>query len=299
MLLFASGATSARVAFAGDSRRSAAQFLRFAALVAVPSILLAAATGIALRQFDPWELLLVSNWLQASRVALFPIWYTQVMVQIMIGLAVLFPLLHLTERIRARPTATIGALFAVALAAAAVSKLMWDTTELADKLPHLVLWNLLAGWLYWAVMVRREAAPTERAALLAVLAGTAGLMYLVLPAVYGTARFTWLAAALVLTVAVPELRLPRLARHVLLLINNGTFFVFLFHYYVFSAITNIEARLGIGQHYPGATALRFAAGLVVPIAGWVVITATRRAWQTTGVRETMLARRRVVPAAAG
>jgi hypothetical protein len=279
ILLFTAGVSMARVAFSADSNQSSRQFVTYARTIAVPSVIVALLTAAMLRQFDLLEVLLVSNWFSASRVSLFPIWYSQIVVQTMLVLALVFPVLKLTERIRATPIHTTALVFGLALLTAVASKLVWDTTALADKVPQLHLWNLVAGWLYWAVIWREPANLRRRVLLSAAYLAAAALFFLALGTDYGLSRFTWFSISVVAVTWAPRVALPWLVRHVLLIVSNATFYIFLFHYYLFSIVGKAESVAGLGT-YPGETLARFLAGLLVPIALWVVVTAALRAWRT-------------------
>jgi len=84
VLLVVSGVAMATFGFQGATPQTLQAFKRFAFRIGVPSFLIALVWGIAVSNVSLPELTFISNWFYKRRVVLFPIWYVQVIVQLMI-----------------------------------------------------------------------------------------------------------------------------------------------------------------------------------------------------------------------
>ncbi len=277
LLLLASGVSFAQLAFGSGTDHTLRLMWRFAIRLVVPSIALALATAVILREFDLWELGLVSNWISASRVSLFPIWYTQVIVQMFVALAALFFVFDLVPTIERRPLRTTVLALLVSVALATVSKGFWDTeVDLRDKLPHLLAWNFIAGWVIWAL--GREARSQRMRVVVSVLLVVASLaMFLLVGLVNGSSRAVMLPPAILLLVWYPYVRVHPRLRHVVLLISGSTLFIFLFHYYAFALLTDGLRLLGFDSEELSPW-IGFVFGVTLPVLLWVATTAFRRSW---------------------
>lgn len=152
-MLTISGLTMATHAFQHDTRRTLRVFARFALRLALPCLTVALVWDSLLlvlgaRAITPFryfaELALFSNWLSTHKLALFPIWYVQAVVQMLLGLRLLFLLTDLTPHIR---------------------------------LPHLLVWNFILGWLIWARQHHGRASRGRKLVLSAVLLGATTMAY--------------------------------------------------------------------------------------------------------------------------
>lgn len=283
-MLVISGLTMATHAFQHDTRHTLRAFARFGLRLALPCLAVAlvwdtlmlalGARDITLFKYFA-ELALFSNWLSTHKLALFPIWYVQAVVQMLLGLGLLVLLTDLTPRIRRSPVAVTATLLGLSLCAALISYAAWDTSALEDRLPHLLVWNFMLGWLIWAVQKRGTASTGTKLALTAVLLGCAAMVYLPTPANNGLSRAFWMSAILLPVIWWNRIALPGFLVHLVQLIAQSVFAIFLLHFYVFGLVEEPLKYLGLDQ--PVLLSLvKLVAGLVVPVLCWALFTAVVR-----------------------
>jgi hypothetical protein len=274
LLFLVSGIAFAQLCFRGRDRSAlVVATMRFARPLAVWSVVLCLFWFAVFGRFEPAELLMVGNWFATERVSKFPIWYTQVMLQMLLGIVALLALPGMLERVRRAPVPGTAAWLAGAVALAVAAQFAVDTDHLADKLPHLHAWNFVLGWLFWAVLHTREASGTDRALLTACCVPLMLVMFLGL-GVPGAEARVWVAIpATVLLIWAPMLRLPRPLAQPVLLIGQAVLFIFFLHYPFLLAIRNLLA-----EHLQplALQSLQFAAGIAGPVLLWAVVTAAQR-----------------------
>lgn len=286
-MLVVSGISMATHAFQQDTRSTLNAFLRFGLRLAIPALAVALVWDtiiliLGARDITPFryfaELTLFSNWLSTHKLALFPIWYVQAVVQLLAGLALLFLMTDLTARIRAAPMRTCGFLLLGSVAVALLSYSFWDTSRLEDRLPHLLLWNLVLGWFIWAVQRNLGWTVRSRLLLTATLLACAALLYLPTGASYGLSRAVWMPLIVLPVIWWKRVPLPRPLVHAVHLLAQAVFAIFLMHFYVFGLVEEPLLQLGIDQPVLIA-GLKLVAGLIVPVLLWAAGTAFIRVWR--------------------
>lgn len=277
-LLVVSGLAMAQFGFGGTTKRAVRAMLRFGLRLAVPSFLLALIWQTGVGHISLPELGFWSNWLYKFRVALFPIWYAQAIVQMLVVLIPLFLLTGMGERIARRPLLWVGAMYAAACALALTSYSVWDTTYWADKLPHLILWNLMFGWLIWAVNASRLSRTQGRWLLTGVLALSVGMLFLAVKAYGGATRAIYFPLIVLPVIWLDRITLPALLARALIVVSQATLFIFLFHYYAFWGIWRIGRMIGFEVEAQNPF-LRLGAGLILPVLLWALWTAMLRVWR--------------------
>lgn len=296
-MLVISGISMAVHAFQHDTQGTLRAFLRFALRLAIPGlaiafvwdtiILIIGARDITLFRYFA-ELALFSNWLSTHKLALFPIWYIQAVVQLLAGLAVVFLLTDLTPRIRKSPSRVCGLLLIGSVAVAIASYCVRDTSHLEDRLPHLLLWNFVLGWFIWAIQHDLGWTMRSRLLLAATLLACTVLLYIPTGASYGLSRAVWMPVLLLPVIWWKRVPLPRLLAHITHLIAQAVFAIFLLHFYVFGLIE--QPLLYLGYDHPVLVAgLKLAAGLIIPVLFWAASVALIRVWRLreSGVFETL------------
>lgn len=277
-LLVVSGLAMAQFGFGGTTGRAARAMTRFGLRLAIPSFLLALIWQVGVGQISLPELGFWSNWLYKTRIALFPIWYAQAIVQMLVVLIPLFLLTDMGARITRRPLVWVGVLYAAACGLALASYAVWDTTYWADKLPHLILWNLMFGWLIWAVRASSVPATQGRWLLTGVLALSVGVLFLGVDAFGGPVRAIWMPLIVLPVIWLDRITLPSLLARAILVVSQATLFIFLFHYYAFWAVWRIGRLFGYEVEAQNPF-VRLGAGLILPILLWALWTAALRVYR--------------------
>lgn len=284
-LLALSGLTMATCSFTGSTSETLRSFRRYALRLLAPCwtimviwdtiVLALGAKNVTLTLYLT-ELALISNWFTHHRLVLFQVWYPQAMAQMLLFLSAVFWLGNLTPVIRRRPVMTTASALALALAMAVASHAVWDTLYLADKLPQLVLWNLVLGWFIWAI--RRSGGgqgPGRKLLLSAVILGCAAIAYLPTGAEFGPVRAVWFTAILLPVIWWDKVRLPLFLAQPAVLIAQAIFWIFLAHIYLFDLLEVALKPLGAGRGL-FLSVLELGIGLAVPVLGW--------AWTTAMIR---------------
>lgn len=281
LLLIVSGISFAQLGFRDTTAQTMRAALGFLKTLVLGSMALCLVWFALRGRVDPLEIAMVANWISVDRISLFPIWYAQALLQLMAILMLAFWALDLTPKLKARPLAVTGAILAAFTAAALVSKATWYSLDLQDKLPHLIGWLFVLGWVYWALLVARPATPLARL-VFSVLA--VGLFYgLVKGAGIQAAmpRAAIVLGPLLLLVWVPSLNLPRAVTHAIFVVSQATLYLFFFHYPFILVAWDLADALELGR--AGGALLRSGAGFLGPILLWALVTATRRVLVAEGV----------------
>ena len=237
-LLLVSGMVFASFAFQGTTAQTLQMMKRLSLRIAIPAVLLSLIWNMMTYLFSAdvseikWlEHVLLSNWFYKSRIALFPLWYVQVLVQIMLALGLVFWLFNLTPHFKANPVRASLIALALSLGLAMLSYGLWDTASLHDKLPHLLLWNLTLGWVFWAFRSQPDYGLRSKLILSALLLGSEILIFIICGAVYGEVRIISLTLMGLLIIWIDSVSLPQILTRIVLLISQAIFFIFLFLFF--------------------------------------------------------------------
>jgi hypothetical protein len=148
VLLVMSGIAFAQLCFGGRDRTGPLVHVSFTLRDPSPmwSVVLCLFWFALFGRFEVAEIFMVSNWITTERVSKFPIWYTQVLLQMLAGI-VLLPLLPRMQWCSQTPRFVRRHSGWPPPRSLAVAQALVDTDHLADKLPHLHAWNFVLGWL--------------------------------------------------------------------------------------------------------------------------------------------------------
>jgi len=226
-LMLLSGLNFARFSLQRGSAREVRHGLVSLGLrILVPCLAIVLASFALKREFDWAELLFVSDWFTPLHVSLLITWYPQVLLQILLILYLLFSVEGFARAILTRPLASSVALLVVALLVRATFPMLWDTSPLKHRLPHLFLWNFVLGWVVF-FSLRKPQAGSRRGAWLAI-ACTAVSAFVGWPA--DRPQPYWLIAATSILVFVPRVRLPGVVVwRAVSIVGQATFAIFLLH----------------------------------------------------------------------
>jgi peptidoglycan/LPS O-acetylase OafA/YrhL len=128
--------------------------------LAIPLLLMIAALQFRQQDLRPLELALLTNWLPAQGQIL-DYWFIEFMVQVFLIVAALFAIPAIRRIARSRPLAFAWAVLGTGAAAAALIPLVWDTTPMYDRVPHMLMWLFALGW-----MIRLASTPLLKAAVI-------------------------------------------------------------------------------------------------------------------------------------
>ena len=277
-LLVVSGMAMAQFAFVGTTRDSLRSFFRFGARVVIPSLVVASLWALYTQKVNPYELALVSNWMTAERISLFPIWYTQTITQLLLVLGVVFAATDMTRRIRQNRLFWTLTLYGIAVGIAAVGTVFWNPPELYGQLPHLLAWQFVFGWVCWAVISSSMSYVSGRLLLTVLLVGSS----LILLYVFGTdrevLRFPVLVTLIMVLIWIDRINLPAWLAKGVFLVSQATLFIFLLHRHWFDVVRFFVSALDL----PGvllSPVVMMVAGIVGSVLTWVLWTAMLRVYR--------------------
>jgi hypothetical protein len=270
LLFVLSGYSFARFALDGPALETAPiRALKFAWELLWPSAILIILFSIARQKFVISDLLFFRNWIDVGRVAFFPIWYVQVVVQMMAFLAIAMSLKPVRRAFAANPVATSVSAFALFAAIRVIAPTLWDTTHLRNQLPHLFLWNFALGWVVYFCVSRADAHPRLR--LLALACLIAGMFAGWPP--YRSDFWVLLAGGAFL-IFVRRVVLPGAVRQGAILLSEATFAIFLIHKIWISVAKAVHAPAS--AEWPWVV---FVFALGGSLACWFAMTALYRAFR--------------------
>lgn len=268
-LMMLSGFTFARFSLRGATPATVRQaLLRLGWRIALPSLALVILSFVLLQSFELKELLLVSNWWTRSRIALFPLWYPEVMVQ-MFAMLYLFFLTPAARIALRHPLAFSLVAFGIAIAMRRLlPDYVWDTTHLQHDLPQLFLWNFALGWVVFFLITKETKTWFAAALAMACIAVGAHVGW-----GWGRLDFWWLVVGGAVFVLWRRFIVPKPLAAVVGLVSQAAFTIFLLHRLCFTVLEHFmpayKAR-GPGMH--------FMVGMLVSVAVWISATAAQRAW---------------------
>ena len=278
LLFLLSGMAFAELVFARTEKPAWEIGRDFVARLLLGSLFLCLFWFAYYRTFEPAELLMFSNWITVERVPLFPLWFTQTFLQIMIVVVALFSVSELRVLANRRPVLFSGAALAVCAGLVTVSKLTFDTAALDDRLPHLHAWNFVLGWLFWAVLLAREPTARDRIALTCVSIALVILVFPILQLKNWEPRVFVFTVPLIFLIWSRELQLPRWIAHPVLLVSQATLMIFFLHLPVFRAVRSM-LRAAFGDVPAALQFVPFAGALIGPVIIWAAVTAAVRVWR--------------------
>lgn len=276
-LILVSGIIMATFAFRQTTANTLISFGRFSQRLAIPSLILALIWAVAYQEFNWAEFLMIRNWFTIVRLVSFPIWYPQVMIQMMFTLSLIFWVFNLTPKLINRPKAVTVILLLLSISVCLFSYAVWDTTYLHDKLPHLLAWNFIFGWLYWAFAIKDKKTLKNKLILSLALACISYLAFIYSGAIYGDVRFAWLMLFGMIAIWVDELNIPYAFAHTFQLVGQSTLYIFLWHYPSFGITLRLGQMLGF-ENIKDCSGLMFCSGIIYPVLLWAGVTAMKRAY---------------------
>lgn len=286
-MIVISGISMATHAFQHDTKSTLRAFLRSGLRLAIPCLgagivlgsirLIHTSHDITIYEFLT-QLTLLSNWLHMKQIIPFPIWYIQAVIQMLAGLAFIFMLTDLTPRMLKSPIKVCGLFLIGSATLALISYSVWDTSHLGDRLPHQLLWQFVLGWLVWAMQKELGWTLHSRVSLTAILLASAVLLFVLTNVNDDLSRALWMVLILLPVIWARRVPLPRPLVHIVHLLAQAVFAIFLLHMFVFSLVEKPLLYLGFDQPVLIA-GTKLMAGLIVPVLLWAASAALIRVWR--------------------
>jgi len=270
-LLLVSGIMMARFAFHDSTAHTLKAFWGFSRRIAVPSLVLTIACSISSQKFSWQELAFISNWTSIF-IPNFPLWYVEIIVQLMVVFSLLFWSFDLTPRFLKAPVKYTALAYAGSLGIFLFSRAFWGTNY--QLLPHLFAWNFILGWFFWAMLLNDRSLRNCLILTLTLLLSA----LLIRIAGGGQQRLVSLCFFGLLLIWTESIPLPRPLAHIILLISQATFYIFLTHLFVFSAARKLGHRFDVLPIIANPLLMIFF-GILIPTLLWALVTATLRTYR--------------------
>ncbi|CAN5200180.1 hypothetical protein BH11PSE2_BH11PSE2_09800 [soil metagenome] len=268
MLLMLSGYAFARFALqTPDPARVRKSILGFAWKLFLPSMAIVLLSFAAKREFDWRELLFISNWFGEKHIAMFFVWYPQVILQILAVLFVFFAIPGLGSTFLKRPlTGSLVALVGT-MALKQVCDPHFDVAIYNGRLPILQGWNFILGMaLFFAL--KTPAVSTRWWARALIPAAVIALVYVM----WGPLllKFWTLSFAVIFMALLPVLKMPGLIARPFFIVGEASFAVFLLHLLIIQVVGALHIH---DQNLVFLLALAGSVGI------WVAVTSLMRGYR--------------------
>ncbi|MCU0550139.1 MAG: AMP-binding protein [Leptolyngbya sp. Prado105] len=274
LLLMIAGANLARfqseALFQGRIMQPIVSLLRN---LVTPYLIVAFGFQLLKREFDLSILLLFSNWITPDVPAIFPIWFINVLVQVILIFALLFTIPPLRRFARVNPWEFGLLTLVIAIFAKVSLGLVWNTGYLFDRVPHMLFWMFAMGWVIQFAQSRRQRAITTGLvwALVPILAS--------LSHTYITYSYVgWMLIGGTLLLWLPTVSVPQVIKSPLQIVGAATYYIYLFHMIFIHVVKNVG-------HLENPWA-NTAAGLFGGIAVWAGVQAVQKGvanWRSSKV----------------
>lgn len=268
-LMLLSGQNFAK--FALGPARDAAHVRRASLMLAWqvfwPSLLVVLLWFVLRREFNVWELLFVRNLVDTERLAKFPVWYVQVLIQMMLMMAAAFSVPALGRTFLRNPIPASAAVWVSTLLLRYVSFVTSDDPKYVYHLPTNWFFDFSLGWLLYFLVSSR---PREqrRPWLLSAAIVVSGF----LASSPDVLNFYWLVVGGLALVWLEEVRVPVFVAQPLQLVSQATFTVFLTHRMFFVVCEYAPIP------YVAHPDVKFVVSTFGGVVTWIVLTSLRRAW---------------------
>ena len=247
--------------------------------IITPSLIIIALSFLIKHEFVWQEIMLISNFYFPGKVAFMPIWYPQIMIQMVIIFSLVFLLLKPANKLKKSPIITTAIIFLTTLTINIVCRWLWDTWYLYDRLPHLLLWNFTLGWLIWALLKNPNFSSKAICSLVVIFTSSITFLALEHQSVIRFCIFNFLSLSFIW---IDKIYLHPFIVRGLLIISSATFFIFLFHQSfiaLFYQLTDIEI-----ENYKLGVILKFLFTMVSSTILWLLYTASVNAYRKTAVQ---------------
>jgi hypothetical protein len=266
-LVLLSGANFARFAVKDGTpsgiRRS---LVGLARQIFFPSLILIIISFVASQQFDWLELLFIRP--HTPRISDFPVWFSQMMIHLLVAFYLLFSIPAVANATLRRPAQAMLLLFGVGVLLNSIAGF-----HLFDTLLWMP-WNFfLGGVVYFLAMDAETSSPGSK--WLAAACVLVGPMVAFSPT---NSRFWWVIASGLVLVSVRYIPLPRLMVRVTAVVGAASFGIFLTHI-IWIKLVRRFAEMWLGPQARPHSMILFAFGLLLGTLTWAAVVAFGRAYR--------------------
>lgn len=223
-----------------------------------PYLIISIAYQLWKRELDLGVLFLVSNFINPEVTSIFPIWFINLLVQVILGFSLLFVIEPIRRFAAVSPwefgltTTMLGVLAKVEISS------IWDTTYLYDRVPHMLFWIFALGWTIQFAHTKQQKVATTM---------TLWAIVPILVALHHTYA-VWMLIGGTLLLWLPTVSIPQIIKSPLQILGAATFYIYLFHMIFIHFVSNVA-------HNENPW-LNTAAGVLGGILVWAGVQAVQR-----------------------
>lgn len=238
-----------------------------------PAILLAVVTQVYSKEFKASEIMLVSNLFDRDRVAKFPIWYVEVLLQIVIFLNIFF-MINFNRSIRTENIKIKYYSFhAISLISFIIAKFFFGSSLQLGNLPFFFLPEFSLGLLLSAW----GNSPNKMWGKTLYIISFCYFIFGIFGDDHRLSRIIFFLPACCLILYKYKVTISRRIYFIIAVMSKETFSIFLLHYYVFGLIFKIEkAFFGTDQKSADLYVLLPMFGLTIPILVSILLRSARQ-----------------------
>ncbi|MBW4441216.1 MAG: AMP-binding protein [Plectolyngbya sp. WJT66-NPBG17] len=223
-----------------------------------PYLIVAGLFQLWKRELDLSVLFLFSNFIDPDVASIFPVWFINLLVQVILGFSLLFAVKPIRKFAAASPwefgltTLLIGILAKVGISS------VWDTAYLFDRVPHMLFWIFALGW-----MIQFSQAKPQKLI-------TTIILWAIVP-ILASLNHTyvwWMLVGGTLLLWLPTISIPQMIKSPLQVLGAATYYIYLFHMLFIHVVRNVA---GIQNPWPNT-----AAGLFGGLLVWAGVQAVQR-----------------------
>jgi hypothetical protein len=275
ILLLISGLNFARFSFKKDNIELAKDVVQLLKKLLIPSLLLIGFYSLVFARFDWKELLLISNFFYPQKIAAFPVWYVEVITQLMLLIIILAFVFNFAKWTRTSPLGFSLIILVLSLLLPVLIDQYINSATLFWKLPHYIAWNFVLGWLLWACVDEENPSPIKLTFCWLVTVASA---YLVLQVYQDIPinRFIIFSVCATALIFFRKITLPRIFYRPTIILASAVFYIFLLHGGVMYLVTMLTA-----SHFTYATTavLKFVISMFACCLFFILSTATANAFK--------------------
>jgi acyl-CoA synthetase (AMP-forming)/AMP-acid ligase II len=219
--------------------------------LAIPYLILAIAYQLWKREPDISVLLLVSNFVNPFVSSIFPVWFINLLVQLIVGISLLFGVPPIRNFARQAPWKFGCILLGVGLLTNQLMPKVWDTSHLFDRVPHMLGWVFILGWLVQFAKDRARKITTS-VLLSAIALSLIGV---------DNSRTWWLIIGGNLLIWLPYISVPHQIKAPIQTLSAAAYYIYLTHIFFIYNLMN-----GVGVQNPWVSAI---VGLLGGVFMWL------------------------------
>ncbi|MBD1557407.1 hypothetical protein HC752_10705 [Vibrio sp. S9_S30] len=239
---------------------------RFLLKIILPTCLYLILINILLGRFHPYSILLISNYIGPDYADGVTVWFIEVLLQIYLLFSLFLLIAPIRRWIKTSPYILFLALTIVTYIVSTISMWIFDTSDLLHRLPHLMLYLFCLG-----ALTAFSHSITQK------LISSAIVLFICVPHLISNFgdNMTFLFFAMLLTIWLPTVYLPRILSKSITLIAMSSLFIYLSHFQARSLLEKL-----FNDPPPGASvAFALCVGVILSYLWRSRKTLAGKAWQ--------------------